>query len=556
MVEQRRKQPTDDLTSALLAGGDRRRQAHRRGDHRLPLPDGGGRQRDHDQAARPRALPPDPAPRAVRPGLRRPGAARRPRRAVDRGDAALRHVQPDGRAAPARGRRARTARSRRPAPSCCWCIGSANRDDRVFSDPDRYDIFRDKDEVAQLLSFGGGRHFCLGANLARLEAQIALREVVRRVGTRRGRPRRLPAGALDQRPRLRLGPGRDGGALMRQVRPARAPAGRRHRRLVGHRCRDRAGPGRGRLPGGARRAAHRQVRRGRRADPRRRRRGLRARRSTSPTPTRSTAFAKAVPADLGDIEVVVSNAGAGRARARSTRSTPSGSPASSTSTSSARTGWCGRSCPAWSSGSAATSSSSPPTSPCGPGRSCRRTPPASGASRAWRTRCRWSSRAPASAPRSCGPADLERDGQRLGPRGRRAFVLNQWVRFGLARHPHFLKPAAIADAITTDRHRPARRAPEPDRSHPRSPRGGPMTDRSHGIPEVSYAVARRRLRPPGRDAGRPDRPVRAGARRSAATSAASGWPTRTSCWCPARRPTSSSSGRPTRRSTRPRRTPS
>jgi cytochrome P450 len=62
-------------------------------------------------------------------------------------------------------------------------LGSANRDDRVFSDPDRYDIFRDKDEVAQLLSFGGGRHFCLGANLARLEAQIALRELVRRVSS-------------------------------------------------------------------------------------------------------------------------------------------------------------------------------------------------------------------------------------------------------------------------------------------------------------------------------------------------------------------------------------
>ncbi len=30
-----------------------------------------------------------------------------------------------------------------------------------------------------------------------------------------------------------------------------------------------------------------------------------------------------------------------------------------------------------------------------------------------------------------------------------AFVLNQWVRFGQARHPHFLKPSAIADAITT-----------------------------------------------------------------------------------------------------------
>jgi len=30
-----------------------------------------------------------------------------------------------------------------------------------------------------------------------------------------------------------------------------------------------------------------------------------------------------------------------------------------------------------------------------------------------------------------------------------AFVLNQWVRFGHARHPHFLKPTAVADAITT-----------------------------------------------------------------------------------------------------------
>jgi cytochrome P450 len=62
-------------------------------------------------------------------------------------------------------------------------LGSANRDDRVFTDPDRYDILRDKDELGQLLSFGGGRHFCLGANLARLEAQIALAELVKRVRT-------------------------------------------------------------------------------------------------------------------------------------------------------------------------------------------------------------------------------------------------------------------------------------------------------------------------------------------------------------------------------------
>ncbi len=61
------------------------------------------------------------------------------------------------------------------------CLGSANRDERVFSRPTDYDIFRDGDELAQILSFGGGRHFCLGANLARLEARIALTSLVERV---------------------------------------------------------------------------------------------------------------------------------------------------------------------------------------------------------------------------------------------------------------------------------------------------------------------------------------------------------------------------------------
>lgn len=61
------------------------------------------------------------------------------------------------------------------------CLGSANRDERVFVRPDDYDITRDKDELAQILSFGGGRHFCLGANLARLEARVALTALVERV---------------------------------------------------------------------------------------------------------------------------------------------------------------------------------------------------------------------------------------------------------------------------------------------------------------------------------------------------------------------------------------
>jgi cytochrome P450 len=61
-----------------------------------------------------------------------------------------------------------------------FALGSANRDDAVFPDPDTYDLDRPKDQLAQLMSFGGGRHFCLGSNLAKLEARVVLGEVVRR----------------------------------------------------------------------------------------------------------------------------------------------------------------------------------------------------------------------------------------------------------------------------------------------------------------------------------------------------------------------------------------
>lgn len=62
-------------------------------------------------------------------------------------------------------------------------IGSANHDEQVFTASEEYDVLRDRDELGKHIAFGGGRHFCLGANLARLEANVALQELVTRCAT-------------------------------------------------------------------------------------------------------------------------------------------------------------------------------------------------------------------------------------------------------------------------------------------------------------------------------------------------------------------------------------
>jgi cytochrome P450 len=55
---------------------------------------------------------------------------------------------------------------------------SANRDPAVFDEPDRFRVDRSPNPH---LGFGIGNHFCLGANLARMELRVVLEEVLRRL---------------------------------------------------------------------------------------------------------------------------------------------------------------------------------------------------------------------------------------------------------------------------------------------------------------------------------------------------------------------------------------
>jgi len=57
-------------------------------------------------------------------------------------------------------------------------LNSANRDPAYFSDPDRFDIRREKNRH---IAFGFGVHFCVGAVLARAEASIAVGTLIKRL---------------------------------------------------------------------------------------------------------------------------------------------------------------------------------------------------------------------------------------------------------------------------------------------------------------------------------------------------------------------------------------
>ncbi|MFL6415205.1 MAG: cytochrome P450 [Bryobacteraceae bacterium] len=73
-----------------------------------------------------------------------------------------------------------------PAESEVICfLASANRDERRFTNPDNFDIFRDDldpesafNSAARHAAFGMGRHFCLGAMMAKIEVEIAVKRLL------------------------------------------------------------------------------------------------------------------------------------------------------------------------------------------------------------------------------------------------------------------------------------------------------------------------------------------------------------------------------------------
>ena len=177
LFERRAKQPGDDLISALLAVRDendgRLSQDELTSEHQSVVR---GRARDNRQSHRQR-----PA-RAASPArsMGEADARSRARGKRDRGIVALQFLRAAHRAQ-SRRRYTRSATRRcsiKRGDGVICLLGAGNRDPARYDDPERLDITR---ENVRPLSFGGGIHHCLGAQLARLEGEIVFRALAERL---------------------------------------------------------------------------------------------------------------------------------------------------------------------------------------------------------------------------------------------------------------------------------------------------------------------------------------------------------------------------------------
>jgi len=177
LLGERRTRPAEDLMSALLAaeiGGERLTEEEILGfcyqlivagnDTTTALIGNGAvLLAEHPEQRRRIAAEPDRIPAAVEEMLR---------------------FEPPAQALPRRSRREITLHGTTIPPEqrvlLVW--GAANRDEREFPDPDRFDASRG---ARRHLAFGHGIHFCLGASLARLEARIAFETLLARFPTYR-----------------------------------------------------------------------------------------------------------------------------------------------------------------------------------------------------------------------------------------------------------------------------------------------------------------------------------------------------------------------------------
>ncbi len=170
MVERRRPEPADDLLSALAHSGDERLSQQELLANLMLLLTAGFETTsfllghclllafEHPDYARRLRAEPGFSTRYVEETLRVEAPVQATSRWADADCSLLGHPVPAG-------------------TKLVLILGAANRDPRRFADPARFDP--DRGDLGPL-SFGAGSHFCLGAPLSRMEAQIALPRLLRR----------------------------------------------------------------------------------------------------------------------------------------------------------------------------------------------------------------------------------------------------------------------------------------------------------------------------------------------------------------------------------------